>query len=155
MLCRTLSWPTSTKCVCVALQRVSGSRPPTPSSRWWRMTFVWFSTTCPTRWKLLTRKGCLRRVHSSFFFESPFFSLLCFMPNLDWCPQEEVKQLSDVRNLVNQLFEALNVGEHQLSKERELFSQLEKLKEQIAPLETVCCTPSLVLEHPHQFACCR
>jgi calcium uniporter protein, mitochondrial len=70
------------------------------------------------------------------------------MPNLDSCPQEEVKQLSDVRNLVNQLFEALNVGEHQLSKERELFSQLEKLKEQIAPLETVCCTPSLVLEHP-------
>lgn len=68
-------------------------------------------------------------------------SFCCQMPNLDSCPQEEVKQLSDVRNLVNQLFEALNVGEHQLSKERELFSQLEKLKEQIAPLETVCCSP--------------
>ncbi|XP_059474718.1 calcium uniporter protein, mitochondrial [Neocloeon triangulifer] len=56
-------------------------------------------------------------------------------PHQERLSQEEIKQLSDVRNLVNQLYEALNVGEHQLSKERELFSQLEVLKEQIQPFE--------------------
>ncbi|XP_071440063.1 calcium uniporter protein, mitochondrial [Hetaerina americana] len=48
---------------------------------------------------------------------------------------EEVRRLSNVRNLVNQLYEALNVDEHQLKKERELLSQLESLRIQLEPLE--------------------
>jgi hypothetical protein len=56
--------------------------------------------------------------------------MLCFV-------QEEVRRLSDVRNLVNQLYEALNVEEHQLNKERELYGQLEELKVELEPLEQV------------------
>ena len=41
--------------------------------------------------------------------------------------QEEMERLSDVQNLVMQLYEALHVGEHQLKKERQLLAQLEKL----------------------------
>ncbi|XP_039748575.1 calcium uniporter protein, mitochondrial isoform X2 [Pararge aegeria] len=48
---------------------------------------------------------------------------------------EEITRLSDVRNLVNQLYEALNVREHQIRKERELRSQLEKLSSELQPLE--------------------
>ncbi|XP_047521468.1 calcium uniporter protein, mitochondrial [Pieris napi] len=48
---------------------------------------------------------------------------------------EEITRLSDVRNLVNQLYEALNVREHQIKKERELRSQLEKLSMELQPLE--------------------
>ncbi|XP_046960247.1 calcium uniporter protein, mitochondrial [Vanessa cardui] len=48
---------------------------------------------------------------------------------------EEITRLSDVRNLVNQLYEALNVREHQIRKERELRSQLEKLSAELQPLE--------------------
>ncbi|KAI5644064.1 mitochondrial calcium uniporter domain-containing protein [Phthorimaea operculella] len=48
---------------------------------------------------------------------------------------EEVTRLSDVRNLVNQLYEALNVREHQIKKERELRAQLEKLATELQPLE--------------------
>lgn len=50
---------------------------------------------------------------------------------------EEVTQLSDVRNLVNQLYEALNVREHQIRKERELRAQLEKINTELQPLEDV------------------
>jgi len=39
--------------------------------------------------------------------------------------------------LVNQLYEALNVEEHQLNKERELCGQLEELKVELEPLEQV------------------
>ncbi|KAL0840114.1 hypothetical protein ABMA28_015421 [Loxostege sticticalis] len=48
---------------------------------------------------------------------------------------EEVTRLSDVRNLVNQLYEALNVREHQIRKERDLRAQLEKLTTELQPLE--------------------
>ncbi|XP_072940909.1 calcium uniporter protein, mitochondrial [Epargyreus clarus] len=48
---------------------------------------------------------------------------------------EEITRLSDVRNLVNQLYEALNVREHQIRKERELRAQLEKLSAELQPLE--------------------
>ncbi|KPJ20535.1 Coiled-coil domain-containing protein 109A [Papilio machaon] len=50
---------------------------------------------------------------------------------------EEIVRLSDVRNLVNQLYEALNVREHQIRKERELRGQLEKLSAELQPLEEV------------------
>ncbi|XP_026751427.2 calcium uniporter protein, mitochondrial [Galleria mellonella] len=48
---------------------------------------------------------------------------------------EEITRLSDVRNLVNQLYEALNVREHQIRKERDLRAQLEKLTTELQPLE--------------------
>lgn len=51
--------------------------------------------------------------------------------------QEELERLSDVKNLVHQLYEALNVEEHQLKKERELSSQLEELKVELEPMEQV------------------
>lgn len=37
-----------------------------------------------------------------------------------------------------QLYEALHVGEHQVKKERELYTRLEKLNEQLGPFEQVC-----------------
>ncbi|XP_046664646.1 calcium uniporter protein, mitochondrial isoform X1 [Homalodisca vitripennis] len=49
--------------------------------------------------------------------------------------KEEIKRLSDVRCLVNQLYEALNVEEHQLKKERELLTKLEDLKIALEPME--------------------
>ncbi|XP_025830105.1 calcium uniporter protein, mitochondrial [Agrilus planipennis] len=56
-------------------------------------------------------------------------------PKQDRITSEEVKKLSDVRNLVNQLYEALNVQEHQLQKERDLFVQIETLRQELQPLE--------------------
>lgn len=46
-------------------------------------------------------------------------------------------RLSDVKNLVHQLYEALNVEEHQIQKERELHKTLEQLKCEIEPMELV------------------
>lgn len=51
--------------------------------------------------------------------------------------QEEMERLSDVQNLVMQLYEALHVGEHQLKKERHLMARLEQLQTQLLPLEQV------------------
>lgn len=48
-----------------------------------------------------------------------------------------MERLSDVQNLVMQLYEALHVGEHQLKKERHLIAQLEQLQTQLLPLEQV------------------
>jgi hypothetical protein len=48
-----------------------------------------------------------------------------------------MERLSDVQNLVMQLYEALHVGEHQLKKERHLMAQLEQLQSQLLPLEQV------------------
>ncbi|XP_049840494.1 calcium uniporter protein, mitochondrial [Schistocerca gregaria] len=56
-------------------------------------------------------------------------------PRQERLTQEELQRLSDVRNLVNQMYEALNVEEHQLHKERELCSQLEELKVELEPME--------------------
>ena len=42
-----------------------------------------------------------------------------------------------MRNLVNQLYAALNVGEHQLKQERGLRAKLEVLREELIPLEEV------------------
>jgi len=49
--------------------------------------------------------------------------------------KEEMERLSDVQNLVMQLYEALHVNEHQLKKERQLVTQLEQLHTQLLPLE--------------------
>ncbi|KAJ9573900.1 hypothetical protein L9F63_008699, partial [Diploptera punctata] len=56
-------------------------------------------------------------------------------PRQERLTKEEVRRLSDVRNLVNQLYEALNVEEHQLNKERDLCGKLEELKVELEPLE--------------------
>ena len=50
-----------------------------------------------------------------------------------------MQRLSDVQNLVMQLYEALHVGEHQLRKERQLMAQLEQVHAQLMPLEQVIC----------------
>ena len=51
-----------------------------------------------------------------------------------------MERLSDVQNLVMQLYEALHVGEHQLKKERQLLAQLEQLQSELLPLEEVQCS---------------
>lgn len=48
-----------------------------------------------------------------------------------------MERLSDVQNLVMQLYEGLHVGEHQLKKERDLLAQMEQLQTQLLPLEQV------------------
>jgi len=60
--------------------------------------------------------------------------------------QEEMERLSDVQNLVMQLYEGLHVGEHQLKKERQLLTQLEELQSRLAPMEEVL-TFSFKLNH--------
>lgn len=49
--------------------------------------------------------------------------------------QEDLERLSSVRNLVGQLYGALNIDEHQLRKERELLTELERLKNEVHPME--------------------
>ncbi|XP_050542230.1 calcium uniporter protein, mitochondrial [Daktulosphaira vitifoliae] len=49
--------------------------------------------------------------------------------------QEDMERLSGVRTLVSQLYESLNVEEHQIKKERELLSKLEDIKLKLEPLE--------------------
>ncbi|XP_063698258.1 calcium uniporter protein, mitochondrial [Culicoides brevitarsis] len=56
-------------------------------------------------------------------------------PSREKVTSEELTRLGDVRALVAQLYEALNVGEYQITKERELQGRLEKLNEQLGPLE--------------------
>ncbi|XP_046638231.1 calcium uniporter protein, mitochondrial-like isoform X2 [Daphnia pulicaria] len=56
-------------------------------------------------------------------------------PERERVSREEMERLSDVQNLVMQLYEALHVGEHQLKKERHLMAQLEQLQSQLLPLE--------------------
>ncbi|XP_045446350.1 calcium uniporter protein, mitochondrial [Melitaea cinxia] len=56
-------------------------------------------------------------------------------PTQERLSPEEITRLSDVRNLVNQLYEALNVREHQIRKEREIRAKLEKLSTELQPLE--------------------
>ncbi|KAF0760582.1 calcium uniporter protein, mitochondrial [Aphis craccivora] len=51
--------------------------------------------------------------------------------------KEEMERLSGIRTLVSQLYESLNVEEHQLKKERELLAKMEELKVKLEPLEKV------------------
>jgi hypothetical protein len=48
-----------------------------------------------------------------------------------------MERLSGVRTLVSQLYESLNVEEHQIKQERELLAKLEELKVKLEPLEKV------------------
>ncbi|EEB12488.1 conserved hypothetical protein [Pediculus humanus corporis] len=58
-------------------------------------------------------------------------------PKQEKLSPEEIERLSDVKNLVHQLYEALNVEEHQIKKERELCTRLEELKLELEPMEEV------------------
>ncbi len=49
--------------------------------------------------------------------------------------EQEQHRLGDVRNLVGQLYEALNMEEHQARQERRLVEQIEALQTELAPLE--------------------
>lgn len=48
---------------------------------------------------------------------------------------EEISDMGDVRQLVNKLYMALNIDQHQVMKERDIVAQIEELKAQLAPLE--------------------
>lgn len=50
---------------------------------------------------------------------------------------DEIATLSNVRNMVSQLYEALNIEEHQLKKEREILAQMEELRIQLEPMEKI------------------
>ncbi|KAK7111225.1 calcium uniporter protein, mitochondrial-like [Littorina saxatilis] len=50
---------------------------------------------------------------------------------------EDAQTLSDVKQLLSQLYSSLHVEEYQLQREKELQQRLEDLKTQIAPLEQV------------------
>jgi len=48
---------------------------------------------------------------------------------------EELQRMGDVRGLVGQLYEALNVEEYQVQQEQKLVRELEAMKDELAPLE--------------------
>lgn len=56
-------------------------------------------------------------------------------PKNERLTSEGVQSLADVKNLVNRLYQALHVDEHQLTKEKELATQMETLMQEIQPLE--------------------
>ena len=49
-------------------------------------------------------------------------------------------RLSDVQNLVAQLYEVLNVKDHQVKKEVNLYTEMENLRQELLPLEDVSCS---------------
>ncbi|XP_066262185.1 calcium uniporter protein, mitochondrial [Euwallacea similis] len=50
---------------------------------------------------------------------------------------QEVEKLLEVKDVINKLYQALHVQDHQVSKERQLMLELEDLQQQIQPLEDV------------------
>jgi len=56
-------------------------------------------------------------------------------PQLQSLSKEELKKISDVKNLVSQLYEALNIDEFQLQREQDLVKELEVLQKELKPLE--------------------
>lgn len=46
-------------------------------------------------------------------------------------------RLSDIQNLVSQLYEALHVKDHHVQKELHIHTELETLQQEIQPLEDV------------------
>merc|ERR1719481_820350 len=67
------------------------------------------------------------RINNQEFFVTP--------PILESLSKEELKKISDVKHLVSQLYEALNIEEYQLQKEQELSKELEVLQKELQPLE--------------------
>lgn len=56
-------------------------------------------------------------------------------PVIEGLSKEELKKISDVKNLVSQLYEALNIDEYQLKKEKDIVEELEFLQAELQPLE--------------------
>jgi len=56
-------------------------------------------------------------------------------PQIDSLSKEDLRKISDVKLLVSQLYEALNIEEYQLSREQELVKELEELQKELEPLE--------------------
>ena len=69
-----------------------------------------------------------------------------FVPKRNKITTEQMDTLSDIRNLVNQLYECLNVKEHFVRQERDLYLRLETVKQNLEPLEQVY----FFKTHPHQ-----
>jgi len=56
-------------------------------------------------------------------------------PELESLSKEDLRKISDVKLLVSQLYEALNIEEYQLAREQELVRELEDLQKELEPLE--------------------
>lgn len=56
-------------------------------------------------------------------------------PKLETLSSEELRKISDVKYLISELYEALNIQEFQLQKETELQKELEDLQAELRPLE--------------------
>ena len=56
-------------------------------------------------------------------------------PVLESLSKEDLRKISDVKLLVSQLYEALNIEEYQLAREQELVRELEELQKELEPLE--------------------
>ena len=56
-------------------------------------------------------------------------------PVLESLSKEDLRKISDVKLLVSQLYEALNIEEYQLAREQELVRELEDLQKELEPLE--------------------
>lgn len=50
---------------------------------------------------------------------------------------EDLKELSDAKNLIAHLYSSMNVEQHQIEQEKELLKKLEHLKMELAPMEEV------------------
>jgi len=56
-------------------------------------------------------------------------------PQLESLSSEELKKISDVKYLISELYEALNIQDFHLEKEAQLLQELETLKAELDPLE--------------------
>lgn len=66
-----------------------------------------------------------------------FLFMIKFILVAEPVPSEEAECLSSVRTRVAQLYEVLHVDQHQLNSESRLISQIERIQEELAPLEKV------------------
>lgn len=55
-------------------------------------------------------------------------------------------RLDDVKNLISRLYEAMNVQDHQVTKEVELRTQLEQIQQELLPFEQVSNIPLLAFQ---------
>eukprot|EP00088_Acartia_fossae_P012847 TRINITY_DN16646_c0_g1_i1.p1 TRINITY_DN16646_c0_g1~~TRINITY_DN16646_c0_g1_i1.p1 ORF type:complete len:349 (-),score=50.16 TRINITY_DN16646_c0_g1_i1:579-1625(-) len=56
-------------------------------------------------------------------------------PTLESLSSEELKKISDVKFLISELYDALNIQDFHVQKESELIKELETLKDELKPLE--------------------
>jgi len=56
-------------------------------------------------------------------------------PKIDSLSSEELKKISDVKFLISELYEALNIQEFNVEKETQLLKEIETLKNELQPME--------------------